>query len=85
MVPPLTGVAVKVTLVPAQTGLADVVMETLTGINGFTIMVIALDMAGEPVAQVSSEVRVQVTWSFVNGIYEYTGLSVPAMFPLTFH
>ena len=61
MVPPLTGMAVNVTLVPAQTGLAEAVMETLAGINGFTIMVIVFDMAGEPVAQVSFEVRVQVT------------------------
>ena len=70
MVPPLTGMAVNVTLVPAQTGLAEAVMETLTGINGFTIMVIVLELAGEPVAQVSFEVSVQITWSLFNGIYE---------------
>ena len=77
--------AVNVTVVPAQTGLAEAVMETLAGINGLTTMVIVFDVAGEPVAQVSFEVSVQVTMSLFNGIYEYTGLSVPAMFPLTFH
>ena len=85
MVPPLTGMAVYVTEVPAQTGLADAAMETLTGNNGLTIIVIVFDMAGEPVAQVSFDARVQVTWSLVNGMYEYTGLSIPTMIPLTFH
>jgi len=50
--------------------LADAVIETLTGINGFTVMVIVFDVAGEPVAQVSFEVSVQITWSLFNGIYE---------------
>jgi len=67
-VPPLTGVAVNVTDVPAQTGLAEAVMETLTGINGFTVMVIVFDVAGEPVAQVAFEVRIQVIWSLVSGV-----------------
>ena len=53
--------AIKVTEVPAQTGFAEAEIKTLTGINGFTIMLIAFDVAGEPVAQVSFEVRVQVT------------------------
>jgi len=69
-VPPLTGVAVNVTDVPGQTGLDEAVMETLTGINGFTVMMIVFDVAGEPVAQVSFEVSVQITWSLFNGIYE---------------
>jgi len=45
-------------------------MKTLTGINGFTVMVIVFDVAGFPVGQVSFEVRVQVTWSLVSGVYE---------------
>ena len=68
--PPLTGVAVNVTDVPGQTGLDEAVMETLTGINGFTVMVIVFDVAGEPVAQVAFEVRIQVIWSLVSGVYE---------------
>ena len=62
--------AVNVTLVPAQTGLVEAVMETLTGNKGFTVMVIVFDVAGFPVGQVSFEVRVQVTWSLVSGVYE---------------
>jgi len=64
----LTGVAVNVTGVPAQTGLADATMVTLTGSNGLTVMVIALDVAGFPVAQVRFEVRIQVITSPLTGI-----------------
>ena len=55
--PPFVGVAVKVTLVPAQMvlpGAAAIV--TLTGKFGFTVMVIVFDVAGLPVAQVALEV-----------------------------
>ena len=45
--------AVNITEVPAQTGLADAAIETLTGSIGFTIMVNTLDVAGFPVVQVS--------------------------------
>lgn len=64
----MTGVAVNVTGVPAQTGLADATMVTLTGSNGLTVMVIALDVAGFPVAQVRFEVRIQVITSPLTGI-----------------
>ena len=50
----------KVTVVPAQTVVADAATETLTGNNGFTVMVTVLLTAGLPVVQVSLEVRVQV-------------------------
>ena len=83
--PPFIAVAVKVTEVPEQTGLAEAATETLTGINGFSTMMIVLDVAGEPVAQVSFEVSLQVTMSLFNGKYAYTGLSVPTIVPLTFH
>ena len=58
MLPPLVGVAVKVTLVPAQIGLpgADAI-DTLTGKFGFTVIVIVLDDAGLPVAHVAFEVN----------------------------
>ena len=50
-VPPLIGVAVNFTLVPAQTGLASAEMVTPAGKSGFTVIVMALDVAGEPVWQ----------------------------------
>jgi hypothetical protein len=50
-------VAVKVTEVPAQTGLADAAIDTLTGNSGFTVMVTTLEFAGLPVAQVALEVN----------------------------
>ena len=46
--PPLTGVAVKVTDVPVQTGLALAAIVTLAVRIGFTIIVTALDVAGDP-------------------------------------
>ena len=59
----------KVTLVPAQTGFVETVIETLTGRFGFTIMVIVLEVAGLPVGQVASEVRTQVITSPFTGAY----------------
>ena len=67
VVPPLVGVAVKVTDVPAQTGLADGATDTLTGSSGFTIIVRVFEVAGLPVGQVALEVRVQVTRSLFAG------------------
>ena len=66
----MTGVAVKVTEVPAQTGFADAAIETLTGRFGFTVMVTVLDVAGLPVAQVAFEVNVQVIVFPDAGTYE---------------
>ena len=60
-VPPFVGVAVKVTDVPAQTGLADAAMVTLTGSSGFTVMVTVLELAGLPMVHVSLDVSTQVT------------------------
>ena len=64
----MTGVAVKVTEVPAQTGLADGVIVKLTSNNGFTVIVTVLEMAGLPVAQVALDVSRQVMASPVTGI-----------------
>ena len=47
-VPPLTGVAVKVTEAPAQAGLADAAIDTLTGSIGLTVMVATLVGNGPP-------------------------------------
>ena len=68
--PPLVGVAVKVTEVPAQTGLAEAETETLTGRLGFTVMVTVFDVAGLPVGQVAFEVSTQVTASLFAGVNE---------------
>ena len=56
----MTGVAVKVTEDPAQTGLADAAMETLTGSNGLTVITTGVEEAGLPVAQMALEVKSQV-------------------------
>ena len=57
----------KVTEVPAQTGLAEAETDTLTGSNGFTVMVTVLEVAGLPVGQVALEVKTQVTRSLFIG------------------
>jgi len=85
VVPPLAGVAVNVTDVPAQTGFAPAAMVTLTGRLEFTVIVTVFDVAGLPVAQVALDVSTQVTASLFNGIYDNVGLLVPALVPLTFH
>ena len=59
----MVGVAVKVTLVPAQIVVADAEILILTGRFGFTVMVTVLDVAGLPVAQVALDVNTQVTTS----------------------
>ena len=56
----MPGVAVKVTEAPAQTGLADATIATLTGRIGLTAIVTALEMAGFPVVQAALEVNAQV-------------------------
>ena len=43
--------AVKVTDVPSQTGLAEAAMDTLTGRSGLTTIVTVLEVAGLPVPQ----------------------------------
>ena len=64
----MMAVAVKVTAVPAQTVVADAEMDTLTGNNGFTVMVTVLEVAGFPVMQISLEVSTQVIASPIDGI-----------------
>jgi hypothetical protein len=66
----LVGVAVKVTEVPAQTGLAEAETDTLTGSSGFTVMVTVFEVAGLPVGQVALEVKTQVTASLFAGVNE---------------
>ena len=56
------------TLVPWQTGFSDAVILTLTGRLLLTVIVIAFDVAGLPVAHVAFEVRMQVTTSLFEGV-----------------
>ena len=65
----MVGVAVKVTEVPAQTGLFEAAIDTLTGSIGFTVMVTVFEVAGLPVGQVALEVSTTVTASLFAGIY----------------
>jgi Flp pilus assembly protein TadB len=67
VVPPLTGVAVKVTKVPAQTGLDEAVIETLAVTIGLTVIVTVLDVAGLPVLQGAFEVITTYIASPFNG------------------
>ena len=56
----MVGVAVKVTELPAQTGLADAAIDTKTGYEKLTVVLIVLEVAGLPVLQVRLDVRAQL-------------------------
>ena len=59
---------------------------TLTGRFGFTVIVIAFDVAGLPVAHVAFDVSTQVTMSpFANAAFMYVGLLAPTLAPFSFH
>jgi hypothetical protein len=82
----LTGVAVKVTLVPGQiapTGKAA--MLTLAGNAEFTTIVTALEVAGDPVAQVAFEVITHVTTSLFARVELVNVAPVPEFIELTVH
>ena len=84
--PPLTGEASNVTMVPAQTLLADAVMETLTGRIGFTVIVTVLEVAGFPDVQVALDVTVQFIVFPLAGINVYDEFVSPeTRIPLRFH
>jgi hypothetical protein len=57
----LVGVAVNVTGVAAQTGLAEGTIETLTGRLALTVIVTTFEVAGLPLTQVALEVSTTVT------------------------
>ena len=61
--PPLVGVAVKITFVPEQIVVADADILTDGVTIGFTVMVIALDVAVAGLAQASEEVITTVITS----------------------
>jgi hypothetical protein len=79
------GVAVNVTVVPEQTGLAEADTDTLAGKIELTVIVMLLDVAGLPVIQAAFEVMVQVTISPFSGVNANDVLLVPEFMPLTFH
>ena len=82
----MTGVAEKVTEVPAHTGLADAATDMLTGRIGLTVMVTVSDMAELPLLQVSLEVRLQLILSPFIGINSYVALVAPGtLVPFNFH
>jgi hypothetical protein len=56
----LTAVAVNVTLAPAQIVVAEAEMLTDAATLGLTVIVIVLDVAGEPVTQDAFDVIAQV-------------------------
>jgi hypothetical protein len=84
-IPPLTAFDVNITGTPWHTGFADGVIVILTGCAGITVMEIGEAVAGLPVAQNSLDVIEQDTMSPWIGIYEKTGLFVPAFDPFTVH
>jgi tetrahydromethanopterin S-methyltransferase subunit E len=87
VVPPLVGVAVKLTLVPAQMVVADADTDTLAGKFGFTVIVTPLDVAGDPVKHgLALDVSPTVTTSLLFSVVVVNVLLlVPALVPFTFH
>ena len=63
----MTGEALKVTEVPAQTGLAEGVAVTLTASSGFTFMVTVFDVEGLPLGQIALDESTQITASLLIG------------------
>jgi hypothetical protein len=67
LLPPFTGLAVNTTTVPSHTGFAELVIDTLGGTTGFTLVKIVFDWAGFPVPQLNEEVSWQFTKSPFDG------------------
>ena len=82
----MVGVAVKVTFVPEQIVVALAAILTLTGRFGFTVIVMVLEVAGLPVAQVALEVSTQLTtFPFDSVEFEYVAELTPTFTPFSFH
>ena len=77
--------AINETGIPAHTGLFDAEMLTFTGRLGLTVMETGLPDAGLPDVHCAEEFKVQVMISPLEGVYEKTGLFVPALPPFSFH
>jgi hypothetical protein len=82
----LVGVAVNVTDVPEQ--IEDAEADTATaGVRvELTVIVTEFEVAGLPEIQVPFEVMIQVTvFPLAKAAFEYVGLLVPTLDPLTCH
>jgi len=85
-VPPLTGVAVKVTAVPEQIVVAEAEMDTSVATVGVTVIVMLLLAATTPFTQGELLVSVKlITSLFVNAALLYVALFVPTGEPLSIH
>lgn len=84
--PPLTGVAVKVTLAPAHIVVALALMLTLGVTLGVTVIVTELDVALVEVAHAALLVNTTLTISpLANVVVVKVALLVPWLLPFTFH
>ena len=74
-------------MAPWQTGFAVAAIETLTGSNGLTTIVITFEVEGFPVTQEPGIFDVNITWttSPLDGWYVNIGPDGPVLAPLTFH
>ena len=85
VVPPKFAVELKLTIDPAQKGLADALTEMLTGRFGLTVTATGMLVAGFPEVHASEEVITQVTRSPDEGVQLKTALLEPPLDPFTFH
>lgn len=88
MVPPLVGVAVNVAPAPAHIGFVPEVSAIVTNgeTEAFTLIVIALEVAGLPETQLVLLVITHVIWSrLFNPLSAYDALLVPTFTLFFFH
>jgi hypothetical protein len=86
VVPPLVGVAVKVTDVPGQIVVDDAAIETDGTRTGFTTIDIPVLVAVVGFTQTALDVRITVTMSALFKVVELNvGLLVPTLEPFTCH
>ena len=82
----MVGVAVKITLVPAQMVVAVALILTAGVTGAVTVIVMALDVAVGCVTQVSEVVMTTVITSlFTRTAFWYVALFVPTLPPFNFH
>jgi hypothetical protein len=85
MLPPLVGVAVKVTPFPEQIDADDTLIET-EGVTKLVVIVTTLLVAVEVVVQLAFEVMITVTWSLFARVLEVNvGELMPALVPFICH
>ena len=85
MVPPFVGVAVNVTLLPAQIDVELAAIAT-EGVTELVVIPIALEVAVAVVVQFAFDVMITVTWSlFASELVVNVGELVPAFTPFICH